>query len=56
MAAQEGGNECSDEDDEGEEDSLEEEEEEENDDDFSDADGSRPANIYLAERKQAKKD
>jgi hypothetical protein len=41
MAAQEGGNECSDEDDDkGDEDGLEEEEEEENDDDFSDADGS----------------
>lgn len=41
MAAQEGGDKCSDEDDdEGNEDGLEEEEEEENDDDFSNANSS----------------
>ena len=46
VAAQEGGDECSDEDnDKGDEDGLEEEEEEENDDDFSNADGSQPANV-----------
>ena len=56
VAAQEGGNEGSDEEDKGDEDSLEEEvgEEEEidDDDDFSDADSSRPANIPSSRRQE----
>ena len=55
MAVQEGGNAGSDEEDEGDEDGLEEEEEEEeenDDDDFSDADGSRPANIPSSGRRE----